>query len=186
MDTDNFIVCAIPNIGSGGLVLYEEIEGRGFVETRRYPWQDGLFDVTWSEVSEGVLVAGGGDGNVLVFDQTIVQGSPFVLQGHSAEVSSVHWSVTRQEQLVLSASWDGTIRLWDPQAQSCLSVFPDHSGMVYTASWSPHLPHTFASVSGTHSHFVKYRVGECCTEEVWLYTNYICNKGQSHCIDFEK
>ena len=156
------------HIGSGGLVLYEEIEGRGFVETRRYPWQDGLFDVTWSELSEAVLVAGGGDGSVLIFDQTGVQGSPVVLQGHTAEVSSVHWSVTRQEQMVLSASWDGTVRLWDPQSQSCLSVFPDHSGMVYTASWSPHLPHTFASVSGMHgslwnqgsgfSHYVKCMV----------------------------
>lgn len=27
------------------------------------------------------------------------------------QVSSVHWSTTRQEQLVISASWDGTVRL---------------------------------------------------------------------------
>ena len=64
------------------------------------------------------------------------------------QVSSVHWSVTRQEQLVLSSSWDGTVRLWDPQAGSCLTVFTDHTAMVYSACWSPHLPHTFASVSG--------------------------------------
>ena len=39
----------------------------------RFGWRDGLFDVTWSEVNEAVLVAGGGDGSLLVFDQNIVQ-----------------------------------------------------------------------------------------------------------------
>ena len=39
----------------------------------RYGWQDGLFDVTWSEVNEAVLVAAGGDGSVLVFDQGVTQ-----------------------------------------------------------------------------------------------------------------
>lgn len=29
----------------------------------------------------------------------------------AVQVSSVHWSVTRQEQFVLSASWDGSVRL---------------------------------------------------------------------------
>ena len=39
----------------------------------RYGWQDGLFDVTWSEVNEAVLVVAGGDGNVLIFDQGVTQ-----------------------------------------------------------------------------------------------------------------
>ena len=38
------------------------------------------------------------------------------LKEHSKEVYSVHWSQTRQEQLVLSASWDNTIKI-----VSCLS-----------------------------------------------------------------
>ena len=37
----------------------------------RYPWKDGLFDVTWSEVNEPVLVAASGDGAILVFNQTV-------------------------------------------------------------------------------------------------------------------
>jgi len=75
------------------LIIYEEDQG-GFRECRRsvmssemssasslimlvlwcrYGWQDGLFDVTWSEVNEAVLVAAGGDGNVLIFDQGVTQ-----------------------------------------------------------------------------------------------------------------
>ena len=30
---------------------------------------------------------------------------------YTPQVSSVHWSVTRQEQLVLSSSWDNSVRL---------------------------------------------------------------------------
>ncbi len=66
----------------------------------------------------------------------------------------MQWSVTRQEQVVLSASWDETIRLWDPQTLTCLNVFAGQSGNIYAASWSPQRPHTFASVAGmceTHS-----------------------------------
>ena len=75
-------------LGRGGLVLYEEVEGRGFVEFCRYQWGDGLFDVTWSELSEDVLVVGGGDGNVVVFDWKLPQGPAAVLSGHTAEVIS--------------------------------------------------------------------------------------------------
>ena len=39
----------------------------------RFPWRDGIFDVTWSEVSEPVLVAAGADGGVVIFDQTVPQ-----------------------------------------------------------------------------------------------------------------
>ena len=34
-----------------------------------------------------------------------------IIDAASSQVSSVHWSVTRQEQLVLSSSWDNSVRL---------------------------------------------------------------------------
>lgn len=55
----------------------------GFTVSVRFICRDGLFDVTWSEVSEGVLVAGGGDGSVLIFDQAVSQ-----VGGHCAVMSS--------------------------------------------------------------------------------------------------
>ncbi|KAL5457367.1 hypothetical protein EMCRGX_G034616 [Ephydatia muelleri] len=133
--------------GNGALLIYERDEV-GYKEFRRYPWKDGLFDVTWSELNEAVLVTASGDGSVVIYDQAQPHGPVTVFTGHTAEVSSVHWSTTRQEQLVISASWDGTVRLWDPNAQVCVAMFTEHAGLVYTAVWSPHIPHTFASVSG--------------------------------------
>ena len=78
--------------GRGGLIIYEEGSGTaggqgGFREVRRYTWRDGLFDVTWSEVNEAILVAAAGDGSVLVFDQSRADVPAMVLPGHTAEVS---------------------------------------------------------------------------------------------------
>lgn len=73
--------------GKGALILYEEVRGHaGFREVNRYPWNDCLFDVTWSEVSEAVLVAASGDGSLVVVDQGIVGQPAAILRGHTAEV----------------------------------------------------------------------------------------------------
>ena len=56
---------------------------------RRYVWKDGLFDVTWSEVNEAILVAAAGDGSVLIFDQKVADAPAAILPGHTAEVGLV-------------------------------------------------------------------------------------------------
>ena len=66
---------------------------------------------------------------------------------HEKEVHSVDWSLTRDLQLFLSASWDGKIKLWDADRPVSLSTFACHEGMVYSAVWSPLISGAFASVS---------------------------------------
>lgn len=74
-------------VGKGGLILYEEVKGHpGFREVNLYVWKDGLFDVTWSEVNEAILVAAAGDGSLLVLDQNIRGKPAAVLTGHTGEV----------------------------------------------------------------------------------------------------
>ena len=77
------------NAGRGALVLYEEVRSRAeFREVNSYGWSDGLFDVTWSEVNEAILVAAAGDGSVILVDQGIPGKPAAVLRGHTAEVCS--------------------------------------------------------------------------------------------------
>ncbi len=84
------------NLGKGALIIYEETGvggGRSFREVGHWLWKDGLFDVTWSEVNEAILVAGSGDGSLLVIDQSRppIHGQvepAAVLVGHNAEVGS--------------------------------------------------------------------------------------------------
>lgn len=86
----SFLTVALSFAGKGALVIYEEVRGQsgGFREVNRCVWKDGLFDVTWSEANEAILVAGSGDGNLLIVDQSAVgrPGPAAVLSGHTAEV----------------------------------------------------------------------------------------------------
>ena len=91
----------------------------------RLLWQDACYDVSWSEASENVLLVATGNGGVVIWDiaqpqVTTIQGvypiiflcaQECLLQGHSAEVSSVEWDLSRQHHHVISSSWDHTIRL---------------------------------------------------------------------------
>lgn len=53
-----------------------------------FDWNNGLFDVTWSENNEHVLVTAGGDGSLQIWDTANPQGLLQVLKGHTQEVSS--------------------------------------------------------------------------------------------------
>ena len=55
----------------------------------RYGWSDGLFDITWSEVNEAILVAAAGDGNVLLFDQSVGHVQVEAQQSHSKSPMSL-------------------------------------------------------------------------------------------------
>ncbi|KAK2141906.1 hypothetical protein NP493_5070g00001 [Ridgeia piscesae] len=63
-------------------------------------------------------------------------------------VAGVDWSKDRRTSLVLSASWDTTVKLWDITRNSSLVTFHDHNNIVYSAIWSPRIPGCFASTSG--------------------------------------
>lgn len=51
-----------------------------------FDWNDGLFDVTWSENNEHVLVTGAGDGSLQIWDTANPQGPIRVLKEHTQEV----------------------------------------------------------------------------------------------------
>ncbi|XP_061100016.1 peroxisomal biogenesis factor 7 [Conger conger] len=115
---------------------------------RSFDWNDGLFDVTWSETNEHILVTGAGDGSLQIWDTANPQGPLQVLKEHTQEVYSVDWSQTRVENLVLSGSWDRTVKVWDLERPQSLCTLQGHEGVIYSTVWSPHVPGCFASASG--------------------------------------
>jgi hypothetical protein len=54
-------------------------------------------------------------------------------EGHSSWVSSVAFSATGQ---LASASYDRTVKLWDPASGACLQTFEGHSGSVSSVVFS--------------------------------------------------
>nr|CAB3264792.1 peroxisomal targeting signal 2 receptor-like [Phallusia mammillata] len=116
--------------------------------TQTCKWEDGLFDVSWSELDEAVCVTAGGDGGIQVWN--ITNNVPMlVLREHEKEVYSVDWCHTGDKNLVISGSWDNTVKLWDIGAGlgKSLGSFAGHYGVVYSAVWSPHISGCFASTS---------------------------------------
>ena len=35
---------------------------------QEFPWKDSLFCVCWSEINENIIVCGGGDGSIILYD----------------------------------------------------------------------------------------------------------------------
>ncbi|KAJ7411696.1 Peroxisomal targeting signal 2 receptor [Willisornis vidua] len=96
--------------GCGTLAVLEQNES-GIVLLRSFDWNDGLFDVTWSENNEHVLITCSGDGSLQIWDTAKTKGPLQVYKEHTLEAYSVDWTQTRGEQLVVSGSWDQTAKL---------------------------------------------------------------------------
>lgn len=111
----------------------------------------------WSEENENIVVSVSGDGSIQLWNVNTDSESgssplsllpQMIYKEHKKEIYSIDWSRTRREQFVLTASWDCTIKLWDPNRTNSLSTYAGHSPIIYNAMFSPHIPNTFASVGG--------------------------------------
>lgn len=110
-------------LAGGGTLFILDIKDNKLVHNQSYEWTDGLFDVVWSETNASHVVSASGDGALQLWNIDTPNVPPVTFWEHKKEVYSVDWTRTRQEQLFLSASWDKTIKLWDPIRQTSLSTF---------------------------------------------------------------
>lgn len=141
--------------GAGTLFVLDMTEDEdNFVETKTFHWSDGLFDVVCSEKDPNILISVSGDGTLQLWNlESMGDSSPLtnlpqmIYKEHRKEVYSIDWLSVRSDNFILSASWDCTIKLWDPNCTSSLCTYAGHSKLVYNAMFSPLIPNTFASVS---------------------------------------
>jgi len=135
-------------VGNGRLHIFDI--GGGMPGARpvcEWVTKDGVYDCTWSEANEHVIATAQGDGTLKLFDWTQPAGPIMSLDGHTAEVYGVDWNLN-EKQLVSSASWDHTVRVWDVDRGLCTQTFLAHKGIAYAAIWAPSKPMCLASVAG--------------------------------------
>ena len=65
-----------------------------------------------------------------MWDYTQEGGSIRIFQGHTAPVRGLLWN-PEVPYLLMSGSWDHTIRVWDTRDGACLDTILDHGGDVY-------------------------------------------------------
>lgn len=109
-------------VGNGKLYILT-IQDDGMITVdNTFDTQDGLFDVSWSEVHENQVLTCSGDGSISLFDTKMNSYPIKKWVEHQMEVFSVNWNPINKG-IFCSSSWDGTIKVWDPQRGHSLTTF---------------------------------------------------------------
>jgi len=111
----------------------------------RYPTQDALYDVAHSEVHSNHLLTSSGDGSLRLYDVSLAPEFPIAtFQEHSREAFACSWNLTSKATFA-SSSWDGNVKIWNPERQQSLLTLPTHS-CTYSTQWSPHTDGVLSAV----------------------------------------
>ncbi len=90
---------------------------------------------------DGIQIAtGDATGNIYLW--RVSDSQPLLrLQGHTAWVRSVQFcpaqTETKTSHLLVSSSYDKTIKLWDTQTGKCLKTLQGHTNWLFRATWNP-------------------------------------------------
>lgn len=98
-------------VGNGRQYILD-LTPNGLVQVAAFDTPDSLYDCSWSEENENILVSASGDGSIKVWDLSAPPMANPVSnrQEHAHEVASVDWNMVRKDSF-LSSSWDDTIRV---------------------------------------------------------------------------
>ena len=134
---------------------------KGYVSKRKVRTQGVLTDIPCKSVDEAQLtvvkeylslIPDGLEAKRARKEYEVPRGTRVALSEHSKAVMDIHWHPF-QSQLLLSASLDGTIKLWDVTKKGkCIATYDYHSSGVRAADWIE----SSKVVSGGYDRFCKY------------------------------
>jgi len=112
--------------------LWDAHDGKSAGAIKAYPAN--VIGLSWSPDGNW-LAAGLDDGKIYISDARTLEISS-ILAGHTNQVYAVEWRPPDGKQLA-SASWDGTIKLWDPHSGTNILTMSGHTLGVLDLRWSP-------------------------------------------------
>ncbi|RMZ77322.1 hypothetical protein DV737_g4448, partial [Chaetothyriales sp. CBS 132003] len=136
---DTLCVASSANFGlvGNGRLYVLKLTPQGIQLAKWYPTQDALYDLTFSETHSAHVLTSSGDGSLKLYDTSLQPEFPIAtFQEHSREAFSCSWNLTSKATFA-SSSWDGTVKIWNPERQQSLLTLPTHS-CTYSTQWSPH------------------------------------------------
>jgi WD40 repeat protein len=77
------------------------------------------------------LASGSADGVVILWDLVAERGM-FRLLGHKNAITEIHFGGIPQMDVLLTASLDGLVKVWDLQGQYCVQTIANHPGEVWS------------------------------------------------------
>lgn len=117
-----------------------------------------VFHCAWSPLLPGYLATSSDDQSILIWNvqstalkeapspEAVTFGPLTKLLGHKGYVRALCWNY-EHKNLLLSGSWDFSIRLWDIKSSTCLFELNEHIADVYAISSHPLRPFTYISAS---------------------------------------
>lgn len=133
-------------VGNGRLSILDIGPDAQIHQVASFDTQDSMLGLCWSEAHENHVATANGDGSIRLFDVTSLQPLPLqIYREHRKEVFSVQWC-QRAKDKMCSASWDGTIKIWDPHRTRSLQTYfctgavaakSPASTCIYTAKYNP-------------------------------------------------
>lgn len=160
-------------VGNGRIYILSITNDGRIIQDAQFDTQDGLFDVSWSELHENQVLTCSGDGSISLFDITLQNFPIRRFEEHQREVFSVNWNMV-DKSMFCSSSWDSTIKVWSPLREQSLTTLSSEKDMtvkadalmdnkaplstkpimentmndcVYQATFSPHDPSLIVSVN---------------------------------------
>lgn len=91
------------------------------------------------------MLTSSGDGSLRLYDVSLAPEFPIAtFQEHSREAFSCSWNLTSKATFA-SSSWDGNVKIWNPERQQSLLTLPTHS-CTYSTQWNPHTDGVLSAV----------------------------------------
>ena len=107
-----------------------------------------VFGLAFNSKRKGILASTSDDFRIGVWD--IERNLNFFLTGHTNNTRQVLWLPTFNN-ILISGSWDGIIRIWNVDTVSCIGQIEQHFSDVYGIDISPHHPFLLTSCSRDNS-----------------------------------